>query len=89
MGARRQPALGRRPEQARRRRAGVSDSGPGRATDADEFTFLFIGTDFERKGGFDVVEAFDRMAGDHPAARLVLVGSDPWERNPTGVTTRG
>ena len=31
LGSRRESALGRRPEQARRRRAGVSDSRPGRA----------------------------------------------------------
>jgi glycosyltransferase involved in cell wall biosynthesis len=47
-----------------------------------EFTFLFVGTDFERKGGFEVVEAFDRIAERHMHARLVLVTSDPWIPNP-------
>jgi glycosyltransferase involved in cell wall biosynthesis len=49
---------------------------------SEHFSFLFVGTDFERKGGFDVVEAFDRFARDHSSARLILVGSDPWKRNP-------
>ena len=46
------------------------------------FTFLFVGTDFERKGGFEVVEAFDAVAARYPEARLVLVSPDPRERNP-------
>jgi glycosyltransferase involved in cell wall biosynthesis len=46
------------------------------------FSFLFLGTDFERKGGFDVIEAFDRVRGENPAVRLVLAGSHPTERNP-------
>jgi glycosyltransferase involved in cell wall biosynthesis len=46
------------------------------------YTFLFVGTDFERKGGFELVEAFDAVWRAHPHARLVLVGSDPWQRNP-------
>lgn len=46
------------------------------------FTFLFVGTDFERKGGFEVVEAFDAVAARRPEARLVLVSPDPRERNP-------
>lgn len=46
------------------------------------FTFLFVGTDFERKGGFEVVEAFESVGARHPQARLVLVSPDPRERNP-------
>ena len=46
------------------------------------FSFLFLGTDFERKGGFDVIEAFDRVRGENPDVRLVLAGSHPAERNP-------
>ncbi len=49
------------------------------------FTFLFVGTDFERKGGFEVVEAFDAVAARYPEARLVLVSPDPRERNPDRV----
>ncbi len=50
--------------------------------DRDGFVFLFVGTDFERKGGFDVVEAFASIAPEHPEAKLVLVSSDPWQTNP-------
>jgi len=50
----------------------------GRAT----FTFLFVGTDFERKGGFEVVEAFAELAPRHPEARLMLVCPDPSVPNP-------
>jgi glycosyltransferase involved in cell wall biosynthesis len=46
------------------------------------FEFLFVGTDFERKGGFDVVEAFGQIAGDHPGARLTVVGPDPHAPSP-------
>ena len=46
------------------------------------FDFLFVGTDFERKGGFDVVEAFDRVVREHPEARLYMVSSDPRAPNP-------
>ncbi len=48
----------------------------------DTFTFLFVGTDFERKGGFEVVAAFDALAAEHPHARLRLVSSDPAVPNP-------
>lgn len=41
------------------------------------YTFLFVGTDFERKGGFEVIEAFDRVAARLPEARLVVVSPDP------------
>jgi glycosyltransferase involved in cell wall biosynthesis len=47
----------------------------------DTFTFLFVGGDFERKGGFDLVEAFELVSRQHPHARLALV-TDPGERNP-------
>lgn len=48
----------------------------------DRFTFLFVGTDFERKGGFEVVEAFAGLAPAHPAAHLLLVSPDPAVPNP-------
>jgi glycosyltransferase involved in cell wall biosynthesis len=48
----------------------------------DTFTFLFVGTDFERKGGFDVVEAFDRLSREVEGVRLVVAGSDPRTPNP-------
>jgi glycosyltransferase involved in cell wall biosynthesis len=52
------------------------------ASTSEEFTFLFVGGDFERKGGFELVEAFARLVGEFPNARLVLAGTDPHERNP-------
>lgn len=48
----------------------------------DTFTFLFVGTDFERKGGFEAVEAFAEVAGRRPEARLMLVCPDPSLPNP-------
>jgi len=47
-----------------------------------EFRFVFVGADFERKGGFEVVEAFETVAARHPDARLVLVSTDPRIPNP-------
>jgi alpha-maltose-1-phosphate synthase len=35
---------------------------------------LFLGIDFERKGGPTLIRAFDRIAGKHPRAKLHLVG---------------
>jgi glycosyltransferase involved in cell wall biosynthesis len=46
------------------------------------FTFLFAGGDFERKGGFDLVEAFARVSRRFPDARLTLAGADPAIPNP-------
>jgi glycosyltransferase involved in cell wall biosynthesis len=51
-------------------------------TDRESFTFLFVGTDFERKGGFEVVEAFEAVANRHRHARLVLISANPRVRNP-------
>jgi glycosyltransferase involved in cell wall biosynthesis len=48
----------------------------------ERFTFLFAGGDFERKGGFEVIEAFARVAEEHPRVHLVLAGTHPAERNP-------
>jgi glycosyltransferase involved in cell wall biosynthesis len=51
-------------------------------SDRETFTFLFVGRDFERKGGYDVIEAFAQLARDLPQIRLVLAGADPSFRNP-------
>lgn len=51
-------------------------------SERDGFTFLFVGGDFERKGGFELIEAFAGAAREIPGLRLVLAGSDPAERNP-------
>lgn len=48
----------------------------------ETFTFLFVGTDFERKGGHDVVEAFAAFCRDLPHTRLIIVGSDLDRPNP-------
>jgi glycosyltransferase involved in cell wall biosynthesis len=37
-------------------------------------TILFIGIDFERKGGKILIEAFHRVKKEIPAARLVIIG---------------
>jgi glycosyltransferase involved in cell wall biosynthesis len=50
--------------------------------DRDEFTFLFVGTDFERKGGFEILEAFAVVSARHPSAKLRIVSHDPRYRNP-------
>lgn len=55
---------------------------PVQRNDRETFTFLFVGRDFERKGGYDVVEAFAQIAGDLPQVRLVIAGSDPGFQNP-------
>ena len=48
----------------------------------DEFTFLFVGTDFGRKGGFDVVDAFTAVLAEAPNVRLRMVTVDPGAPSP-------
>jgi glycosyltransferase involved in cell wall biosynthesis len=51
----------------------------------DGRTVLFVATDFERKGGAQVLEAFARVRGSRPDARLLMVGILPpldWSRHP-------
>lgn len=38
---------------------------------------LFVGVDWERKGGPELVEAFSRLRDRHPEARLTIVGCRP------------
>jgi glycosyltransferase involved in cell wall biosynthesis len=64
---------------------GFPTPAPIKKRDGKRFTFVFVGTDFERKGGFEVVEAFESVVTRHPEARLVLVSPDPAERNPDRV----
>jgi glycosyltransferase involved in cell wall biosynthesis len=47
----------------------------------EEFRFLFVGTGFERKGGFEVIEAFASLASEYPHVRLDLVSPDPASPN--------
>jgi len=48
----------------------------------EEFRFLFVGTDFERKGGFEVVQAFADAVEHAPHARLTMISPDPHTRGP-------
>ncbi|MGI8729314.1 MAG: glycosyltransferase family 4 protein [Solirubrobacteraceae bacterium] len=70
------------PDKLRVLTPGFPDPGPLRRGDREGFTFLFVGGDFERKGGFEVLEALDMLRRDHAGVRLVLAGSNPTERNP-------
>lgn len=54
----------------------------GPRVDRDVFSLLFVGTDFERKGGFEIVEAFAEARVRQPELRLVIVSSDPRMPNP-------
>lgn len=38
---------------------------------------LFVGVDWERKGGPELLEAFERTLDDHPSATLTIVGCSP------------
>jgi glycosyltransferase involved in cell wall biosynthesis len=46
-------------------------------TDYTKPVILFVGLDWKRKGGPDLVEAFKRVREKIPAARLMIVGADP------------
>jgi glycosyltransferase involved in cell wall biosynthesis len=51
--------------------------GPTPARDPSRPRILFVGVDWERKGGPELVAAFARLRGAHPDARLVIVGCRP------------
>ncbi len=53
----------------------------------DTGEILFIGVDFERKGGLVLLEAFDQVRRKHPAATLHVVG--PRGGPPAGVPLAG
>lgn len=50
---------------------------------------LFVGVEWERKGGPELLEAFRRVHGEDPAWRLVLAGSAPEGALPDGVEYAG
>jgi glycosyltransferase involved in cell wall biosynthesis len=50
---------------------------------------LFVGTDWDLKGGPQVVEAFASLRVRHPDLELVLVGSEPTGELPDGVLALG
>lgn len=43
----------------------------------DPFTILFVGVDWERKGGPELLTAFRQLRNTHPRARLVIAGTSP------------
>jgi glycosyltransferase involved in cell wall biosynthesis len=49
---------------------------------------LFVGKDWVRKGGPEVIQAFRILRSRHPEARLTIIGCDPGIREP-GVTIFG
>lgn len=53
------------------------DGCPDGLPEYDRTTVLFVGKDFERKGGLVLLEAFDRVRRMRPEARLVVVGPNP------------
>jgi glycosyltransferase involved in cell wall biosynthesis len=50
---------------------------------------LFVGKEWERKGGDDLLAAFARLKQARPDVTLVLVGSSPSGEVPDGVTVLG
>lgn len=52
-------------------------------------TFLFVGKDFERKGGRILLDAFAEVRAIVPEARLLIVGPRGLEAPPEGVTFLG
>lgn len=57
--------------------------------DYSNVNFLFVGRDFKRKGGPEVLEAFARLRQSIPAARLTIVGFGPAGLIAPGVTSTG
>lgn len=47
---------------------------PAQGKDYDAKKLLFLGSDFERKGGVDLLQAFRRVREVHPSAELNIVG---------------
>lgn len=43
----------------------------------DPYSILFVGLDWERKGGPELLVAFRRLQQTHPQARLIIAGSSP------------
>jgi glycosyltransferase involved in cell wall biosynthesis len=66
---------------------GVTDPGEIERT-WDHLSILFIGKDWERKGGPELVEAFRQVRAADPRAELTIVGAKPDVREP-GVTVLG
>jgi glycosyltransferase involved in cell wall biosynthesis len=70
---------------------GANVSTPGAAPDAGRYAakhVLFVGVEWDRKGGPALVEGFRRAARLHPRARLTIVGCSPPVSGP-GITVAG
>lgn len=63
--------------------------GPDRVRTAGPPTVLFVGNDFERKGGHTLLRAFAEVREQLPQARLLLVGSPPRIPAQPGVAVLG
>lgn len=48
----------------------------------ETYRFLFVGTDFERKGGFELIEAFKQVVAADSSVRLTIVAPHPARRHP-------
>lgn len=55
----------------------------------DGHRLLFVGVDWERKGGPQLLAAFDRLRPEFPDLRLEIVGCTPATDDRTGVTVHG
>jgi glycosyltransferase involved in cell wall biosynthesis len=69
-------------EPAKVRRVGVGANlgkipEPARPAPPDNKTILFVGMEWERKGGPELVAAFERLPARHGDARLLIVGASP------------
>lgn len=49
----------------------------------------FVGVDWERKGGPDLVAAFETVRAEHPTARLEIIGCEPAGIGGEGITVHG
>lgn len=56
--------------------ASVAD-GPSPVRETEAPRILFVGVDWERKGGPELAAAFGRVQASHPDARLVILGCRP------------
>jgi glycosyltransferase involved in cell wall biosynthesis len=56
--------------------ARISDEPPPER-DSQTPRILFVGVDWERKGGPELIEAFARVRASHPEARVTIVGCRP------------
>jgi starch synthase len=52
------------------------DALPDPAHGSREPTVLYVGSDWRRKGGDVLIDAFRRVRSEHPEARLVIVGTE-------------